>query len=156
VGAHRAQLVAWCCSHAKQTRTRTAISPSTRIGSPREEMHWTADIQSLLVTLLTSPYVRRARKSASTLSAPPQHRKPGNPRSPLLPIAEYIPTNAWSKFRVCSFRLPQMHVILKFVKNAKRHVTESNRSGRIPKFPLSVFQITAMRRCPQSLVVEFV
>jgi hypothetical protein len=74
VGARRAQLgdmVMIACESCKKTFTRTAISPSTRIGSPREDMHWTADIQRLLVTLLTPPYVRHPCVWPSSLRCVP-------------------------------------------------------------------------------------
>jgi hypothetical protein len=118
----------------KKTFARTAISLSTRFGSPREEVRRTADIQRLPVTLLTSPYVRRSRNcasTASTLSAPPQHRIPQTQRKKSAPIVAHILTNACSKSRVVSL----WHLGL-----------ASNRRRRRVGRPC-VAQITLMRAC---------
>jgi hypothetical protein len=86
VGAHRAQLGDMALiarESCKKTFARTAISLSTSIGSPWEEVRRTAEIQSLLVTLLTPPYDRRSRNcasAASTLSAPPQKQQTSKPK----------------------------------------------------------------------------
>jgi hypothetical protein len=66
-------MVLCSCESCKKTFARTAISPSTRIGSPREDMRWIAEIQRLIVELLNPPYVHvlaTARPQRSHFSHP--------------------------------------------------------------------------------------
>jgi hypothetical protein len=120
VGAHRAQLGGMVLIACKtNVHKNSHIYP--RIGSPREDMRWIAEIQRLLVELLNPPYVRPSRKCASTLSAPPQRRKPGNPGSPLLPIASYIPSNA------------KRHVFFRFAAGEFKKSSLGNNHAKVPK-----------------------
>jgi hypothetical protein len=93
------------------------------------------------VTLINLPYVRRSRKSAFTLSAPPQTPQTWKPKIALPAHSSIHPYECLVEVRVVFVHLGyHKYKLSNSYKESKWHVTESNRRAitKISSFGISV------------------